>query len=321
MSLGNNYVRYRFGNARPVQYPFNATIGAPGALGQGGPGYPISIGDMVWLDPSSGGLLNCNIGNPPVLQGLLAAKGADAFPWTTNLATTQANFAAVFAGISAQCWDAASNPCTTIIGNYGIKDGLIRVDQSGTFEMACALNSVFLAGAFVAPAQNGANLALLPQTVAAIALKASSIGFVVFPERTNYGAQGSILIQLFDVTGQGVGSVALPTTTTTTTTTSTTTTTTTTTAASDRRLKQDVKRVGTFMGMPVYSYSFLGSKVRVVGLFAQDVFERYPEAVVVGGEDPVTQPWKINYGRLALAIGERKYLELSAYFNRLMLAR
>ena len=77
MSLNANYVRYRFGDARPHQWPFNATVGAPGALGQGGPGYPISIGDMVWVDPSSGGLLTCG---GVTGGGLLAVKGGDSFP-------------------------------------------------------------------------------------------------------------------------------------------------------------------------------------------------------------------------------------------------
>lgn len=316
MSLGNNYVRYRFGNARPVQYPYNATIGAPGALGQGGPGYPISIGDMIWLDPSSGGLLSCGTGTS--LTGLLACKGADAFPWTTNLTTTQVNFAAVFAGIAAQCWDAQSNPCTTIIGNYGIKDGLLRVDQSGTFEMACALNSVFQAGDFVGPAQNGANTAILPQTVVKVTPKVNAIGFVVFPERTNYGQQGTILVQLFDVTGQGVGSVALPTTTTTTTTTSTTTTTTTTTA-SDFRLKRNVERLADF-DIGVYGYNFVGQSERLVGLMAQEVFERYPEAVIVGGSNPATDPWMIDYAKLFRAMGSDRAAELVALLGQLKAA-
>lgn len=307
-----NYSRYRFGDARPVQYPYNATIGAIGALGQGGPGYPIAMGDMVWVDPSSGGLLtNCTS-----LKGLLAVKGADAYPWTSNLLTTQTNFAAVFAGIAAQNWSALLDPCSSIQGNYGIKNGLIRVDQSGTFEMACALNSIFLSAALVAPAQNGSNNAILPQTVVAVATKAPSIGFVVFPERTNYGQQGTILVQLADVTGEGVGSVVLPTTTTTTT---TTTTSTTTTTASDLRLKQNLKLLARIFGLNLYSFNFLGSNRRIVGLVAQEVYERYPEAVVVGGENPLTDPWKVNYGRLAQSIGHKQYLELSAFMGRLML--
>ncbi len=312
MSLpsANSYVRYRFGNAQPLQYPYNATVGAPGALGQGGPGYPIAIGDMCWVDPSSGGLLVCS--PSPTLLGLLAVKGADAFPWTTNLATTQANFAAVFAGISAQNWSALSNPCGSIVGNYGVKDGLVRVDSGGTFEMACAVGSVFLQGQFVAPAQNGASLALLPQTVVVTAIKANSIGFVVFPERTNYGQQGTILVQLNDVTGQGVGSVALPTTTTTTTTTSTTTTTTTTTAASDMRIKENITHLATIFGLKVYAYNFIGYRQRVVGLMAQEVYEQYPDAVVVGGEDAFERPWRIDYAKLFRSIGSAKAAELVA---------
>lgn len=316
MSLNQNYVRAREGNQRPRQFAYNATLGAPGALGQGGPAYPISIGDMVWVDPSSAGLLSCRN-----LIGLEAIKGADAFPWTTDLATTQANFAAVFAGIAAQCWTALSDPCTSIIGNYGIKDGLIRVDTGGVFEMACATGTILFNGDMVGPAQNGSNTALLPQTVVKVAAKNRAIGTVAFAERTNYGQQGSISVELFDFAGQGVGSALLPTTTTTSTTTSTTTTTTTTTASSDIRIKQNVRRLAAFLGLGVYRFNFIGSAVPVVGLMAQEVYAKYPSAVVVGGEDPAADPWRIDYRRLFALIGADKAAALVGLFGRLNLAQ
>jgi Chaperone of endosialidase len=54
---------------------------------------------------------------------------------------------------------------------------------------------------------------------------------------------------------------------------------------SDRRLKQDVARVGALAdGTPVYRYRYLGSSCFEIGLIAQDVESRVPEAVTeIGG--------------------------------------
>jgi hypothetical protein len=50
--------------------------------------------------------------------------------------------------------------------------------------------------------------------------------------------------------------------------------------ASDRRLKTDIKRVGTLdNGLPVYSYRYTGSPQFELGLMAQDVEKVKPEAV------------------------------------------
>jgi hypothetical protein len=147
MSLGNDNFRYRHGDTAPVQIAFDPTTG--------GGAFPISIGDLCWIDSSDG----------------FKVKAADAFAWTTNLATTQQNFATVFAGVSAQRWD-GSNPQA-----YGIKDGLLRVDTGGVFEFACAANSSFNAGDLVGPDKAAGN-ALLPQQLAAVSAKNQAIGRV-----------------------------------------------------------------------------------------------------------------------------------------------
>jgi hypothetical protein len=61
----------------------------------------------------------------------------------------------------------------------------------------------------------------------------------------------------------------------------------------------------------VYEYNFLGSQERVVGLMAQEVYEVYPDAVLVGGPDPLTQPWQIDYARLFRLMGPEKAAELA----------
>jgi hypothetical protein len=40
------------------------------------------------------------------------------------------------------------------------------------------------------------------------------------------------------------------------------------------------------------------SRSRVNGVFAQELYDIYPYAVSVGGDDPKTQPWGVDYGRL-----------------------
>lgn len=56
--------------------------------------------------------------------------------------------------------------------------------------------------------------------------------------------------------------------------------TTTTTMASDRRLKENVQKVGeTNDGQPIYRYNFKGDPRTQIGLMAQDVEKHHPEAV------------------------------------------
>lgn len=57
----------------------------------------------------------------------------------------------------------------------------------------------------------------------------------------------------------------------------------TSTGFSDRRLKEDIEQVGElYDGTPVYRFRFKGQKNLLVGLMADDVEQRHPEAVSVG---------------------------------------
>lgn len=163
MSLGNDTFRYRYGDTNPVQIAFDQTTGTDA--------FPISIGDLCWIDSTDS----------------YKVKGADAFAWTTNLATTQQNFASVFAGISAQRWDGSN------LQAYGIKDGLLRIDTTGVFLMACVADSSFNAGDLVGPAQNGSNNSLAPQTVVAVSAKNEAIGRVA----QAVSSSSSVLVEIF----------------------------------------------------------------------------------------------------------------------------
>ena len=55
---------------------------------------------------------------------------------------------------------------------------------------------------------------------------------------------------------------------------------------SDRRLKRDIERVGTHeSGLDLFRFKYLWSDTPYIGVIAQDVMERFPEAVRVGPGD------------------------------------
>jgi hypothetical protein len=59
-----------------------------------------------------------------------------------------------------------------------------------------------------------------------------------------------------------------------------------TTVPSDRRLKRDIEQVGTHeSGIGIFRFKYLWSDTSYVGVMAQDVAERFPEAVSVGPGD------------------------------------
>jgi Chaperone of endosialidase/Coenzyme PQQ synthesis protein D (PqqD) len=82
--------------------------------------------------------------------------------------------------------------------------------------------------------------------------------------------------------------------------------TTTIAVRSDIRLKEDIRLLTRLFGLNVYTFRFFGSPNLRVGLLAQEVYERFPEAVVQGGADPHTQPWKIDYAVLVRRISHRQ---------------
>lgn len=135
--------RYLYGDTRPVL--------ANVLTAQG-----VAVYDLVGM-----------VGTPPALQ-----RAADQ-TWNSTLAATQADFRAVFLGVSGQ-----TKRATTDVKPYGNSvDNTIRVDTDGVYEFDCA-SATFEVGDFVGPAKDTGN-ALLNQTVVKVADEAHSIGQVV----------------------------------------------------------------------------------------------------------------------------------------------
>lgn len=73
---------------------------------------------------------------------------------------------------------------------------------------------------------------------------------------------------------------------------------------SDRRLKENVFPVGKVGGIEWYQYNFKGDPNPQIGVMAQEVYEKYPEYVVVGGLDPDINPWMVDYPKLISRLAE-----------------
>ena len=74
--------------------------------------------------------------------------------------------------------------------------------------------------------------------------------------------------------------------------------------SSDRRIKENI--LDTASGLDLlaqvrvrdYNYIADPEKQTQQGFIAQELYSVYPQAVTVGGEDPKTQPWQVDYGKL-----------------------
>ena len=72
-----------------------------------------------------------------------------------------------------------------------------------------------------------------------------------------------------------------------------------TTLPSDRRLKRDIERVGTHeSGVGMFRFKYLWSDTPYIGVMAQDVVERFPEAVTVGPGGYMT----VDYAALGMTM-------------------
>jgi hypothetical protein len=74
-------------------------------------------------------------------------------------------------------------------------------------------------------------------------------------------------------------------------------------STSDERLKIDhgvgSKGLANLMAIKVHDFAFKSSpSVTQEGYFAQELYQVYPEAVHVGGDDPAADPWAVDYGRM-----------------------
>lgn len=132
-----------------ITYSFNATnpVVAPVATDKA-----IQVGDLVALSSGS-------------------AISALDFTWTTNLATTQENFASAFLGVSGQL---KREDIALVYGNS--VDNQIRVDCSGIYA-GTYTGGALLVGDFVGP--TSVSNVLQPQSLVKVATVALAIGRVV----------------------------------------------------------------------------------------------------------------------------------------------
>ncbi len=71
---------------------------------------------------------------------------------------------------------------------------------------------------------------------------------------------------------------------------------------SDIRLKENIQLLGSIDGLGVYSYNFKGLPGSKIGMMAQEVYTKYPQAVIPGSEH---EPWMIRPDVLSQLLGAR----------------
>jgi hypothetical protein len=100
---------------------------------------------------------------------------AVAFTWTTDLATTQTNFAAAFFGISES---------RSIAGSTDVRNNQVAINMDGTYEFDVTTGTDFAVGQFIGCSKGVGNN--LIDTVEVVPTKARAIAVVV--EDTAAGA-------------------------------------------------------------------------------------------------------------------------------------
>lgn len=68
---------------------------------------------------------------------------------------------------------------------------------------------------------------------------------------------------------------------------------------SDVRLKENIEPLVTLGGINLYRYNLIGDPTPRVGVMAQELHKTHPGAVVVGGDDPLKQPWRVRYDKIS----------------------
>lgn len=133
--------------------------------------------DLVTMAVPVTGILPTNTIDQGAPCALVSGKPvpAPAFTWTTDLATTQTNFAAAFAGIS----ESRSRAATT-----DTRDLQVAINLDGTYEFDVATGTDFAVGEYIGPAKAAGNALL--NSVAKVGSKALAIAVVV--EDTAAGA-------------------------------------------------------------------------------------------------------------------------------------
>lgn len=74
--------------------------------------------------------------------------------------------------------------------------------------------------------------------------------------------------------------------------------------ASDVRLKENFSLRANIGRIGIFRFNFIGDPTVHTGVIAQEVYAIYPSVVHVGGDDPSTDPWTVDYAALKRIIGD-----------------
>ncbi|MBN1115593.1 MAG: tail fiber domain-containing protein [Bacteroidales bacterium] len=92
------------------------------------------------------------------------------------------------------------------------------------------------------------------------------------------------------------------------------------TTTSDIRLKENLTPTSygleKLLEIKVYDFNFINSDKLETGFAAQELFSVFPGAVSIGGENPITDPWGVDYGKLTPLI-TKSVQELNAKVDSL----
>lgn len=159
--------------------------------------------------------------------------------------------------------------------------GITRVTPAGA-----------LTGSMILGTSNEDGVELNP--AGTLAVQRSSVGANLYLTKV-IGGGDALNWQIFNRSGNTIGSISSPANNVNSVQYNTT---------SDIRLKENIGKtkygLADLMKIRVadYNYKIDEKKNRLTGFLAQDLYKVFPNAVTVGGKDPKTEPWLVDYGKV-----------------------
>ncbi|PSL28070.1 tail fiber domain-containing protein [Dyadobacter jiangsuensis] len=159
--------------------------------------------------------------------------------------------------------------------------GITRVTPAGA-----------LTGSMILGTSNEDGVELNP--AGTLAVQRSSVGANLYLTKV-IGGGDALNWQIFNRSGNTIGSISSPANNVNSVQYNTT---------SDIRLKENIGKtrygLADLMKIRVadYNYKIDEQKNRLTGFLAQDLYKIFPNAVTVGGKDPKTEPWLVDYGKV-----------------------
>ncbi|MET7257500.1 tail fiber domain-containing protein [Dyadobacter fermentans] len=159
--------------------------------------------------------------------------------------------------------------------------GITRVTPAGA-----------LTGSMILGTSNEDGVELNP--AGTLAVQRSSVGANLYLTKV-IGGGDALNWQIFNRSGNTIGSISSPANNVNSVQYNTT---------SDIRLKENIGKtrygLADLLKIRVadYNYKIDEKKNRLTGFLAQDLYKIFPNAVTVGGKDPKTEPWLVDYGKV-----------------------